>query len=200
MTKKAGKTRTAKKSGRSKKGGKGTFPWSLIIAAAVTFAAGVVFMLLVGDRLFKPGVEEAPTREIQLYFSNEVGKALAAERRSIRRSSLEGELGQAVEALIKGPRRGSSLAATIPSGTKLLSLEVQGNTAYVNLSKEIVRNHSGGSSAELQTIYSIVNTLALNFEEIDTVQILVEGEVRDTLKGHIVMGIPLAPDRKMIKG
>ena len=60
-------------------------------------------------------------------------------------------------------------------------------------------NHEGGSSGELQTIYSIVNTLALSFPEIKEVQILVAGNREETIAGHIDITTPLGPDRKIIK-
>jgi spore germination protein GerM len=88
-----------------------------------------------------------------------------------------------VEALIEGPE--SALTPTIPEGTRLLSVKIKGTTAYVNFSGALADNHPGGSSGELQTIYSIVNTVALNFPEIEAVQILVDGGKRDTLAGHI---------------
>jgi hypothetical protein len=50
------------------------------------------------------------------------------------------------------------------------------------------------------TIYSIVNTVALNFPEIEAVQILVDGGKRDTLAGHIRIDFPLVPNKNIIKG
>ena len=58
-------------------------------------------------------------------------------------------------------------------------------------------NHPGGSTAELQTIYSVVNTLTLNFPGIKKVQLLIDGSVHDTLAGHIVISIPLGPEKGM---
>ena len=57
----------------------------------------------------------------------------------------------------------------------------------------------GGSTGEILTIYSIVDTLTLNFPEIKDVQILVEGRKKDTIAGHIDITTPLAPDKQIIK-
>ena len=72
--------------------------------------------------------------------------------------------------------------------------------AFLNFSKEISERHPGGSSAELQTIYSIVNTVTLNFPDIKKVQLLIEGKKVNTLAGHIDISFPLSQDKDLIKG
>ena len=51
--------------------------------------------------------------------------------------------------------------------------------------------HAGGSLDELFTVYALVNALALNMNEINAVQILIEGREVDTLKGHVDLRRPL---------
>ncbi len=63
-----------------------------------------------------------------------------------------------------------------------------------------MENHSGGSSGEIHTIYSLVNTIALNFPRIKEVQLLIEGRRRKTLAGHVEIDYPLTPDKTMVKG
>ena len=171
------------------------FPWGVMIVALVTFGAGIIFVLLFGERFFPPEKEKIPARDINLYFSDEEGKGLKAEKRPIKKGKIEEELKEAVSALIEGSKGG--LARTMPSGTRLLSVKVADGIAYVNLSREFSSNHPGGSTAELQTIYSVVNTLTLNFPGIKKVQLLIDGSVQDTLAGHIVISIPLGPEKGM---
>ena len=116
---------------------------------------------------------------------------------SIKRGSLEEEIKQTLAALTDPPA--PPLVRTIPQGTRVLSVRVKDHTAYVNFSSELVENHPGGSSAELQTIYSIVNTLVINFPQIKRVQILVDGRKRRTLSGHILINMPLRANKKLIK-
>ncbi len=61
----------------------------------------------------------------------------------------------------------------------------------------MVRNHPGGSNAEIMTIYSIVDSICKSFPEIRMVQFLIEGKVVDTLKGHIDVSLPLEPSWKL---
>jgi spore germination protein GerM len=178
------------------------YPWTIIIVALLTFAAGIVFMAWYGERLLPPPVpEETAMRGMKLFFSNAGGKALRAEERRIKKGPPRGteeKVKEAVRALIDGPK--GSLGPTIPEGTKLLSVEIKGSTAHVNFNSALSENHPGGSSGELQTIYSIVNTITLNFPEIQAVQILIEGDKRETLAGHIIINHPIGPDKRMIKG
>ncbi|GAJ20538.1 unnamed protein product, partial [marine sediment metagenome] len=62
---------------------------------------------------------------------------------------------QAVIELIKGPES-SDFYRTIPEGTQVNEVYIADDIAYLDLSEEIFKNHPGGSSGELMTVYSIV--------------------------------------------
>ncbi|MBC7334318.1 MAG: GerMN domain-containing protein, partial [Actinobacteria bacterium] len=89
-----------------------------------------------------------------------------------------------LEELIKGPER-SELYPTLPSSTRVISVEVEDGLATVNLSKEILTDttqipHS--SITEVLAISSIVNTLT-EFDEIKRVKIIVEGKDKGEIDG-----------------
>ncbi len=86
----------------------------------------------------------------------------------------------------------------IPKGTRLLSVSLKDEVAYVNFSEEFKKNHPGGSLGEILTIYSVVDTLT-EFPEIKKVQILIGGAVVETLAGHIDLTSPLERDLSMVK-
>ena len=67
-----------------------------------------------------------------------------------------------------------------PEKTKIIAVTLENGLATVNLSKEIMKNETGGSLYELLAITSIVNTLT-EFPEIKKVQILVESRKYETL-------------------
>jgi spore germination protein GerM len=80
----------------------------------------------------------------------------------------------------------------IPPGTTLRALFLTSRgEAYVDLSKEIVSGHPGGSLHEALTIYAIVNALTVNLPDITAVQVLVDGREVDTLVGHLDLRHPL---------
>ncbi|MBI5561539.1 MAG: GerMN domain-containing protein [Deltaproteobacteria bacterium] len=174
----------------------------VIIIAIITVIAGIVLVDRYGDRIFRPIVEKkiketAETREINVYWSDEDGERLKAERRLIKKGSLENEIKEALGLLIEGPLN-RTLGNTIPEGVKLLGVRVKGQTATADFSSEMVRNHPGGSTYEILTIYSVVDTVALNFPEIKEVRLLVDGKKTGTIAGHIDASVPFTPDASLI--
>ena len=85
------------------------------------------------------------------------------------------------------------LLSAVPPGTTLRALFVTAHgDAYVDLSREIVAAHPGGSLDELLTVYTIVNALTVNLPAVSSVQLLVDGKEVDTLAGHVDLRRPLA--------
>jgi germination protein M len=143
-------------------------------------------------------VEPVPTEEMveaNLYFSDSQAMYLVPEKRKI--SQIPSLARQAVIELIKGPEN-SDLYPTIPEGTQVNEVYIVDDIAYIDLSEEIFENHPGGSSGELMTVYSIVNTLT-EIPTIKGVQILVEGNEMKSLVGHIDISMPLLRDEDWIK-
>lgn len=187
-----------KRPSRSKGGGLAI----ILIVAAVTVVVGIILLTYYGGRIFKrppPATVKKtialPEREVDIYLSDEEGLSLKAARRTIKKGPLETEIREAVEAAIADPAD-----SAIPAGTRILSVKIGDRTAVLDFSPEIIKNHPGGSSGEIQTIYSIVDTVALNFPEVKDVQILVDGKKKKTLKGHIDISLPIGPDKDIIKG
>ena len=136
---------------------------------------------------------------IALYFSDQEGEHLVGEKREIlKREDVAEEAKDAINGLIKGPR--GKLIPTLPPQTKLLGLELGENgVAKVNFDKALSKRHPGGSSAEIMTVYSIVNSLTLNFPRIKRVQILIEGKAAETIAGHLSLGRPIPPKPDLIR-
>lgn len=84
------------------------------------------------------------------------------------------------------------LVSAVPAGTTLEALYVTDKgDAYVDLSPEVAQNHPGGTTAELLTVYTIVDAITVNLPAITGVQILVGGREVDTLAGHVDLRRPL---------
>ncbi len=160
---------------------------------------GVVLLVLIGllivrIALIGLGVGLQPVTQLGLYtvyFATENKDYLMPEYRSG-----EGSVIQRLEALVEGPRS-KQLVSVLPQGTRVISYQVQNRIVYVNLNRDFVVNHPGGSLGELVTIYAVVNTLT-EMPSIDRVQILVEGRVIPTLAGHVEIVRPLQRDRSLI--
>ena len=86
----------------------------------------------------------------------------------------------------------AALVSAIPEGTTLKELFLTSRgEAYVDLSAEVVKNHSGGSLDEMLTVYTVVAVLTENLPSITRVQILIDGREVDTLAGHVDLRRPL---------
>ena len=86
--------------------------------------------------------------------------------------------------LLRGPT--GAAVRTTPSATVLRSVSIMSDgLANADFSAQLASEHPGGSSSELLTVYSIVNTLVFNIEDIKRVQILIEGQTIDTIAGHM---------------
>jgi germination protein M len=91
-----------------------------------------------------------------------------------------------------------SLAATIPQGTKLLGVYVsEQNEAFVDLDSTVRTKHPGGSMNELFTVYTIVNVITTNFQDVQNVQLLIDGREVDTLAGHVDLRKPLRKNENL---
>ncbi len=139
---------------------------------------------------------QAPKTTLVLYFSDEYAEYLVPERRNIEIAGGDTIEKSVVTELIKGPTEGGHVR-TIPQDTKLLSIETKNGVCFVNLSKEFVDKHTGGSTGERLTIYSIVNSLT-ELGTIEKVQFLIEGEKREEFI-HMVLNEPLVRNRSMMK-
>jgi hypothetical protein len=177
----------------------------VFILGIVLGIAGVVLVLILAFPLkinhngnkqpFPPPAipESQQTVKMRLFFGSATLPGLAVEARQIvKLSQLTDQVGEVVTQLLKGPQA-EGLVATIPEGTRLRGVYIdQAGCAYVDFSGHLSRNHPGGSYAELQTVYSVVNTLTSNFEPIKMVKILVDGAEIDTLAGHVDTRYPMS--------
>jgi len=138
-------------------------------------------------------------KEVTLYFSDQEGEYLVGEKRRIlKRKDVEEEAEETILELIRGPR--GKLIRTLPPQTKLVTLKIdEKGVARVNFDKTLSKDHPGGSSAEIMSIYSIVNSLTLNFLQIKRVQILIEGETGESIAGHLILDQPISSKTDLIR-
>lgn len=146
------------------------------------------------DSMSGAGAGESIT--VVLFFADSSGY-LAPERREIPK--VAGIARETMIQLCRGPSPENGLMPTIPPGVEVKSIKIEDGLATVDFSGELKKNHWGGSSGEMLTVYSIVNTLT-QFSTVKRVQILVDGKIMDTLAGHLDTRKPLERDSGMVKG
>lgn len=119
--------------------------------------------LLVKDREF-----------VVVYFATTDGKNLVPVTLGIKSTNEAAKI--AVEKLLAGPEKDFSLP-TIYGETKLIDLYLQGSTAYVDLTEELL--NTAEDLAE-QTIDALVFTLT-EFCTVEDVQILINSQIKEKL-------------------
>lgn len=134
--------------------------------------------------------KEVSMREVQLYFAAPEGTFLVPESRDIPMCDVDRDcINSLLVSLINGSQQGNS--PVLPKETKILGIEVENDLVRVDFSRQLVDFHPGGSLMELLSIYSIANSLSEGFPYVRQIQILVAGEVRQTLKGHVRIDQPI---------
>ena len=185
-------------------------PLLVIVLGAVTAVIlGIVGIVLI-PRWFAPATVEVPKAEdgeggeatgrirASLYYVAENGLHLTAVDADVPYGASPAEQARAlVEAQLQPAP--APLAQAIAEGTKVRQIFVaEDGTAFVDLSREAVRNHRGGSLDELFAVYAIVNAVTVNLPAVKGVQILIDGQEVDTLAGHVDLRHPLARNMRWV--
>jgi spore germination protein GerM len=189
-----------KKRSKKKKGKRGILLFLAFVG--VVLVLGVLFYQDIFNFIKpiekKQSVPEA-RKVVLLYFSDSEGEYLVGEKREITKNgNVKEEAKEVMTELISGPR--GKLIRTLPPRTKLLGLELnEDGIARVNFNSSLLKDHPGGSEAEMMTVYSMINTLALNFPQIKRVQILIDGRAVETIAGHLSIKKPVPPNPDLIR-
>lgn len=186
-------------------------------SAVALAAAALAWLLFFGlPRWYGPQVQQATAaaarvapapppaaagRKIKahLFYVADDGTTLASVERDIAFG--EGTLEQArlIVAAQIAPVVEPAVSA-IPTGTTLRAVFLgEGGEAFVDLSREVMTAHPGGTVSELLTVYTIVNALTTNLPAVTSVQILVDGREVDTLAGHVDLRGPIAKNTAYVQ-
>jgi hypothetical protein len=149
-----------------------------------------------------PEVPTSNARHITatLYYGSADGSALIPIRREV--IFADGLVPQGREILLAQLQPvAAPNVSVIPAGTTLRAFYVtSARDAFVDLSAEASTRHSGGLSAELLSVYAIVNAITANLPTVQRVQILIDGREVDTLAGHVDLRRPLVRDLSIVRG
>jgi len=182
----------------------------IVLGAALLLVAAGLAWWWAGGRLRRLGgsagsgagaaVPAGPqtTFAVDLYFPVETG--LRPERRNLTGSDTpKDRIRKIVQALLAGPGA-AGLVRPLPPGVEVGAVELTPEgVAYLDLRwAEHDDPPPGGSDAEMQAVYSLVDSIALNVPEARRVVLLWNGTQRVTFSGHLDTSRPLSPDRSLI--
>lgn len=185
--------------------------WITIGIGAACVLGGVALVLITLPRWFGHGSSATPDTTAQtatgearkihatLFYVSDDGSELVPVSREVPYGATPAEQARRIaEAQVQTPPQGTISA--IPAGTSVRGLYITSHgDAYLDLSKEIVTGHSGGSLDEALAIYAIVDALTANLADVTAVQILIDGKQVDTLVGHLDLRHPLPKSLKWIR-
>ncbi len=137
-----------------------------------------------------------PEMNVKVFFPASSGSALLnTEDQTIFKSAeLVNRARQILQKLQDGPHS-ETMFPSMPKDTKVQDIFIsEQGVALIDFSNTISTNHPGGVLNELTTIYSIVNSLTYNLEEIKQVKILIGGVEKETLAGHCLLLLPMEMD------
>lgn len=165
------------------------------IVLAVVLGAALTAGLMTALQREDPGVVPtvggslAGTRSIELLFPGSGGGLQREMREIIGSDFLETDVRRTVEELIAGPESG---ARPLPATARVLAVyfDSEGEVT-VDFSDDLPLDHPGGSDAEIETVRCLVATIGANFPGVDRVRVLVDGDVVETLAGHLDLSRPL---------
>jgi hypothetical protein len=125
-------------------------------------------------------------QKIALFFGDPLAEGFKEGSAEIYQSEQQiNRIKQALLILLQGPSA-KGYINLIPEGTQLREAYLDTNNfLFIDLSSEMSTNCKGGTTGEYEAVYSIINSVFSNFPWVKGVKLLINGEEKDSLAGHI---------------
>jgi len=141
----------------------------------------------------QPEPKPAGTMQVTLFFATSDAEGLAREGRQVPAcEALADCVRSLVDEVANGPV--GDLQPTLPPNIVVHGVRIEGETAVVDFGGDLVAGLPGGSSSEVAAVYSVVNTICLNYPQIKGVKFLIDGAEAETLTGHLDLRFLITPD------
>ncbi len=197
------KRRAARRARAGRRGGPRRFLAALLLAVLV----GGGYYLLgtssvdVGDmaRRVMDRVDSKGSEQVVLYFADPQWTKLVGHTATIPAGGDKAErIATLVSMLAEGPASGEG--AVLPPEAKLRKVYLgPGGRAVIDFEPNLGALRSYGAGAEMLAVFAIVHTITDNVEGVQSVQILVGGDERETLGGHVSISEPLGPRPDLVE-
>ncbi|MEI6613820.1 MAG: GerMN domain-containing protein [Chrysiogenales bacterium] len=181
----------------------------LLISIAVFFFAALLVVVCSRKKAERPEPEilsktaedgaSAEFIKVKLFYYSELSNFLQPVYREIQVPEIREELYKKfIDLLLAGS---SGLIIPVPDGVQLRSVYYlqKMEMLVLDFNDNLINAFPGGTAAELEFIYFIVDNICYNFKEIKKVKILSGGNENKTLAGHIDLEKPFFPDFNWIK-
>lgn len=132
---------------------------------------------------FGTAINERKQQVLTLYYPDEEARGLVPVEVTIDVNPNK-QIEKTIIELLMTPPEGLGVISLIPEGTVIKSITTTANICIVDFNETFKTDHIGGSSSELYTIYSIVNSLT-ELTTIKKVQFMIDGKLTEMFKGHM---------------
>ena len=141
----------------------------------------------------------AETWTVDLYFPGAGGRLYAEQRDLPASGEVNQRIAELVSALLAGPRAAAT-HSPLPEGVSLRKVYlIDGGTVFLDLeSPDGAPPPPSGSWREMQTVYSLVDTVLLNVAEAEQLVLLWNGRQLETFAGHLDTMRPLTAQPDLI--
>jgi spore germination protein GerM len=152
------------------------------------------------NRTVDRGTDIAEFIKVKLFFFSETSAYLQPVYREIEVPVIREQLYKKFVSLLLAGDSGH--ITPVPDGVQLRSLYfVAGREMLVlDFNDRLSTDFPGGSTAELEFIYFMVDNLCYNFREIKKVKFLIGGNESKSLAGHIDLERPFYPNFDWLQG
>jgi hypothetical protein len=137
--------------------------------------------------------------KVQLFYYGESSSLLQPVDRELRVPEIREELYKKfIELLLAGS---DGMIVPVPAGVQLRSVYYlqKAEMLVLDFNEHLIGAFPGGTAAELEFIYFIVDNICFNFKEIKKVKLLSGGNEHRTLAGHIELEKAFFPDYSRLK-
>lgn len=131
--------------------------------------------------------------KVDIYFVDSEMMRLVPVELPVKKMSAQKTANFVIDELIKGRDDNKKIRRLIPNIKGCVKVKLKHDTAYVDLSEQLVQSQPDGRDLEILTVYQIVNSLT-SVEGIETVKFTIAGEEQENFKGFIDMRETFIPD------
>lgn len=183
---------------------------------AISVAAVIIILLLallllrkkappgyepeVRNRAVDRGTDIAEFIKVKLFYFTETSVYMQPVFREIEVPGIREELYRRFIALLLAGDSGR--ITPVPVGVQLRGLYFLGakEMLVLDFNEQLSTDFPGGTTAELEFIYFMVDNLCYNFREIKKVKFLIGGNESKSLDGHIDLEKPFYPNFEWLQG
>lgn len=171
---------------------------AVLLLAAVALLAGGCRQRKAAPRNLN-AENRVAARTVRLYYESPQLLLVPEERNLQLPQSPAGAMSLVSRELVKGSAN-PAVPRLLPADTVVRgAFLLPDGTAFVDLGGTTLTNGwAAGSHEELMAVYSIVQTITVNFPEAKRVRILVNGVPAETLAGHIALDRALTQNRALV--